>query len=88
MSGLNVDCLNDVDRLCQENLSMYLKVFLLLYADDTVIFSKTAKGLQNALNMFEKYCELWKLTVNISKTKIVVFMKRKGQVKQDFLFKK
>ena len=29
--------------------------------------------MQHVLNFFEEYCKTWKLSVNISKTKIVVF---------------
>jgi hypothetical protein len=38
--------------------------------------SKT-EGLQEALSAFEKYCNIWKLTVNTNKSKIVVFSKNK-----------
>jgi hypothetical protein len=56
---------------------MYLKLFLLLYADDTVIFDESAEDLQTAFNIFEEYSSEWKLSINVSKTKIVVFSKRK-----------
>lgn len=46
---------------------------MLLYADDTVLFANTATDLQHSLDSFKSYCEAWKLTVNISKTKIVIF---------------
>ena len=49
--------------------------FILLYADDIVIFSYSAEGLQNGLNYLEVYCKRWKLMVNTSKTKIMVFRK-------------
>ena len=49
----------------------------MLYADDTVILSESAEGLQEALSAFEKYCNIWKLTVNTNKSKIVVFSKKK-----------
>ena len=52
-----------------------IKIFLLLYADDIVIFSSSAEGLQDGLNQLETYCKRWKLQVNTSKTKIMVFMK-------------
>ena len=55
-----------------------IKLFLLLYADDMTIFSETEDGLQQGLNVLEAYCERWKLTVNIDKTKIMVF--RKGGI--------
>ena len=50
-----------------------LKLFLLLYADDIVILSETETGLQHGLDLLEQYCDKWKLTVNIKKTKIMVF---------------
>ena len=51
------------------------KLFLLLYADDIVLFGETDADLQNALNILEDYCSRWKLTVNTQKTKIMVFRK-------------
>jgi hypothetical protein len=52
-----------------------MKLFLLLYADDTVIFAESQQELQQILKLFEHYCNIWKLKVNVSKTKIVVFSK-------------
>ena len=46
---------------------------VLIFADDTVIFSETRSGLQNGLNLLEKYCSILGLTVNINKTKCVAF---------------
>ena len=45
------------------------KIFLLLYADDIVIFANTAEELQNSLDLLVCYCQRWKLTVNASKLK-------------------
>ncbi len=47
----------------------------LLFADDLVIVSKTATGLQTSLNKLEKYCSKWNLYVNIAKTNVVIFNK-------------
>ena len=55
-----------------------IKLFLLLYADDSTIFSETAEGLQEGLNLLSSYCTKWKLMLNTDKTKIVVF--RKGGI--------
>ncbi|MCG7877024.1 MAG: reverse transcriptase family protein, partial [Candidatus Thiodiazotropha endolucinida] len=52
-----------------------LNLYLLLYADDIVLFGKTPEDLQNALKILEDYCSRWKLTVNTKKTKIMVFRK-------------
>ena len=43
------------------------KVFMLLYADDIVIFSKTAEELQSGLDLLSEYCQRWKLSVNVFK---------------------
>jgi hypothetical protein len=45
--------------------------------DYTVILSESAESLQEAISAFEEYCNIWKLTVNTKKTKIVVFSKKK-----------
>ena len=50
-----------------------INLFLLMYADDTVIISETCDGLQNMLNALLTYTKKWNLTVNIDKTKIMVF---------------
>ena len=55
------------------------KLFLLLFADDITIFAETAEGLQIGLVILESYCNRWKLTVNIEKTKIMVFRKGGGR---------
>ena len=34
---------------------------MLLYADDTVMFSESSEDLQNMLNEFDDYCEKWQL---------------------------
>ena len=49
------------------------KVQCLLYADDLVIMSKSEKGLQNAVKYLYDYCVSWQLTVNETKTKVLIF---------------
>jgi hypothetical protein len=48
-------------------------IALILYADDTVLFADSAVEMQIQLDNFSKYCSLWKLNVNSSKTKVVIF---------------
>jgi hypothetical protein len=55
------------------------KIFALLYADDTIILAETPESLLNALNSFENDCTRWKLKVNLNKTKVVMFCKRKSR---------
>ena len=52
-----------------------MKLYTLLYADDTVILAETATDLQTSLNALSSYCHEWDLTVNLSKTKVVIFSK-------------
>jgi hypothetical protein len=61
------------------NQQIFIKIFVLLYADDTVIFSESKEGMQSALNIFQSYCDKWKLTVNVNKIKVLIFSKRKCQ---------
>ena len=53
--------------------AFFLKLFVLLYADDTIILADTAEDLQNALNNYQLYCNTWGLNINSSKTKVVIF---------------
>ena len=62
------------------------KLFLILYADDIVIFANDSEELQLALNVLEKYCAKWRLTVNTNKTKIMIFRKG-GQLPTNLQFK-
>ena len=44
-----------------------LKMLLLLYADDIIIFfSDTEYGLRRGLDILKDYCNKWKLIVNIN----------------------
>lgn len=70
----------------EQDAYVYLKVFLLLYADDTVIMSETEDGLQHALNVFHEYCKDWKLTVNVDKTKVLVFSKGRPNKNYKFMY--
>ena len=63
------DCiLNDHDTPDLHNQP----VGCLMYADDLVILSHTAPGLQKRLSELENYCTKWHLKVNVKKTKIMV----------------
>ena len=51
--------------------------FLLLYADDTAILAESQEEMQLALDALAAYCDKNLLTVNASKTKVMVFSKGK-----------
>ena len=59
-----------------DETTYFLKLLVLLYADDTIIFSDNKKDLQKCLDSFSIYCKKWKLNVNYSKTKVLVFGSR------------
>ncbi len=66
-NGINLLFENDTE------FSILLHFLVLLYADDTVIFTDNPDNLQKSLDLFFDYCSTWKLKVNMSKTKIVIF---------------
>ena len=61
INGINVECSNDL-------ITAYFKIYVLLYADDTVILGDNAESFQKSLDNFHEYCTQWKLTVNRNTT--------------------
>ena len=61
------------------------KLYMLLYADDIVIFAYDAKELQLGLNLLSEYCTSWKLKVNATKTKVLIFRKG-GTLQRNLVF--
>jgi hypothetical protein len=55
-----------------------------LYADDTVVLAASPAELQKALDAMYSYCNLWKLTVNTEKTKVIIFSRGKIRVRPTF----
>ena len=49
------------------------RVPVLLYADDLAMVATSPEGLQAQLDLLHAYAAKWKLTVNIDKTKAVIF---------------
>ena len=62
-----------------------MKLFIILYADDTVILSESESDLQAQHDAFHEYCLTWNLKVNIDKNKIVIF--GSGRTPQTLSFK-
>ena len=55
-----------------------LSIFLLFFADDLVIIAKSPEELQSLIDKLFVYCQEWNLSVNIKKTKVVIFDKKKS----------
>ena len=55
--------------------STLVEIFILLFADDIILLSETAVGLQNQLNILYRASEKLQLKVNFDKSNIIVFRK-------------
>ena len=64
-----------------------LKLFVLLYADDIILFAESGDKLQNGLNLLQDYCTKSKLTVNITKSKIMIFKRGRASSNERFMYK-
>jgi hypothetical protein len=53
-----------------------------MYADDLVLMSESAQGLQKCIENLGTYCSQWKLEINIKKTKIMTFNKQGKSIKK------
>ena len=65
ITELNRTIPEDLER----ELEIYLKCFVILFADDTVLLAETAQDLQTQLNAFHDYCKAWNLKGKLSKLK-------------------
>ena len=65
-------------------MDIFLKMFVLLYTDDTIIKAESAGNLQYSLGMFENYCKIRGLNVHLSETKIAIFSRRNSRIRHDF----
>ena len=59
----------------------------LLWADDLILLALDHTGLQKLLNILHSYCIDWGLTVNISKTAVMVFNRSGRLLKESLSFK-
>ena len=50
-----------------------IQIYMLLFADDTVLFAESQKDMQALLDKLYQYCCKWNISVNIDKTKTMVF---------------
>ena len=91
--------MNDIASFCLSRQSSTLKyvrcnidnkilyLFLLLYADDTIVMAESETGLQTNLDLLKAYCDLNQLSVNISKTKVMVFTRSHSRLRNLANFK-
>ena len=60
------------------------KISHFLYADDLVLISSSAKGLQTSLNKLSHYAARKHLTINIKKSKTMIFKPTGKYIKEEF----
>ena len=56
-----------------------------LYADDLIMMSNSAEGLQTCIDNLEEYCKKWHLTINTVQSKIIIF-NESGKILRDYNF--
>ena len=55
----------------------------LLYADDFVLISHSAEGLQKAICKLSEYCNKWLLSINLKETTVLIFQNKYRKSVQD-----
>ena len=76
-NGLKLISELSYELLQTEDTVIYCNSITLLYADDTIIMAECKDDLQCALDSLHTYCIEKELSINICKTKIVIFSKGK-----------
>ena len=85
--------INDLEEFLIENkcepassgddmIDRYMKLLVLMYADDTIVMATSKSGLQEAIDQMCNFCKKWKLKINSSKTKVTVFGHYKTNIKK------
>ena len=74
--------------MSNNDIEVYFKLYILLYANATVIFAESEAELQLALTAMFLYCKiiLWDLEVNPAKTKIAIVSNRKTENSPKFMY--
>jgi hypothetical protein len=60
---------------------------LMRCTDDVVLLASSPAGLQRQLDALALFCDLWQLTINLGKTKVMIFNESKKSVDLHFLFR-
>ena len=69
---------------------MFLKLYVLLYADDSILIAESERALQEGLNALESYCKLNNIIVNTDqskeKTKVMICSRGKPRTIPNFAY--
>ena len=70
------DCI-DNNNLTENDMRL-LSIYMLLFADDIALFTTNPESLQLQLNAIYDYSCKWGLKINVKKTKLCIFEKKKS----------
>ena len=85
---------NDIFEMINQNndsnicLNDHVPINALMYADDLILLSESPEGLQKQIDKLSKYCDDWKLNINLKKTKTMVFNRGNNLIKSVFTINK
>ena len=83
--------LSDFDATLQKQGCKGIKLMriglrCLMFADDLVVVTESGSELQKVLQVLEEYCARWNLSINVEKTKIVIFRRSPSDHCTDFQY--
>ena len=78
----------DKDSKNGEFAGYLLKLFVLMYADDTILLADNEIDMQKLLDSLCAFCEHNKLQVNTDKIKVMIFTPSKVRLKNLTMFKR
>ena len=58
LTNCNLNGLQTISNEIEIELGIYVKLFVIVYADDTVLMAESSVDLQNQLNSFQDYCSI------------------------------
>ena len=75
--GVSLSLISKLDTDSRAHVDRFIKLFVLLYADDTVFLADNERDMQHLLHNLYDFCNVNKLGVNTTKTKVLVFSRSK-----------
>jgi len=84
LTSKNAQGVKSISEDFENDLQIDVKLFTILYADDTVLLAESVAELHSELNYFYEYCEKWNLKVNTNKSKVMVFSKGRLPINLNF----
>ena len=79
-----INCLSEIKSDCP--VLNGIPISCLLYADDLILISETKQGLQALLDCLHDFSNKWFLEVNTTKTKSMIFSRKRNKPENRFVF--